>query len=241
MLSSSLGIFSNGSSRVFTECFVPRDAAHGRRACQPRRELQDKGCSRSAASVSLRRGGGGGVTFSACASATPPVRSRPRTRRPAPFPTCMRRCRRLHVAPPPPLLPSRAFRLRASQGPLGGEVPAPKRGDAGGRRRWRGAHVPVEPWRDTHHAHLCDEGRISILLHAVEYSVPNMNGECNAPRQSCTRERGNNVSRPGAASCVSHSRSSALCARIGPLPRPQSSIFLEIGVASAVHIGYRHS
>jgi hypothetical protein len=68
-----------------------------------RRELQDKGCSWSAASVSLRRGGGGGVTFSACASATPPVRSRPRTRRPAPPPTCMRRCRRLHVAPPTPL------------------------------------------------------------------------------------------------------------------------------------------
>lgn len=58
----------------------------------------------------------------------------------------------------------------------------------------------------------------SYYMRWNEYSVPNMNGECNAPRQSCTRERGNNVSRPGAASCVSHSRSSALCARIGPLP-----------------------
>ena len=219
---------------------MPRDAAHGRRACQPRRELQDKGCSRSAALVSLRRGGGGGVTFSACASATPPVRSRPRTRRPAPPPTCMRRCRRLHVAPPHPSYPRARSDCVHRRVHWGGEVPAPKRGDAGGRRRWRGAHVPVEPWRDTHHAHLCDEGRVSILLHAVEYSVPNMNGECNAPRQSCTRERGNNVSRPGAASCVSHSRSSALRARIGPLPRPQSSIFLEIGVASAVHIAIRY-
>lgn len=196
---------------------MPRDAAHGRRACQPRRELQDKGCSRSAASVSLRRGE---------AAASPSPRARVRRHRcaaararavpPPPPPTCMRRCRRLHVAPPHPSYPRARSDCVHRRVHWGGEVPAPKRGDAGGRRRWRGAHVPVEPWRDTHHAHLCDEGRISILLHAVEYSVPNMNGECNAPRQSCTRERGNNVSRPGAASCVSHSRSSALCARIGP-------------------------
>ena len=99
--------------------------------------------------------------------------------------------------PPPPLLPSRAFRLRASQGPLGGEVPAPKRGDAGGRRRRRGAHVPAESWGVTHHAHLCDEEGAYQSYYMVEYSVPNMNGESNVPRQSCTRERGNNVSRPG--------------------------------------------
>ena len=189
---------------------MPRDAAHGRRACQPP----------GAAGQGVLEVGRLGQRRGAAASPSPraqvraPVRSRPNTRRPAPPPTCMRRCRSLHVAPPS-LLPSRAFRLRASQGPLGGEVPAPKRGDAVGRRRRRGAHVPAEPWCVTHHAHLCDEGRVSILLHAVEYSVPNMNGECNVPRQSYVHVNGNGgtlrLASRGGVGCVASCRERFVC------------------------------
>ena len=92
--------------------------AHGRHACQPRRELQDKGCSRSAASVSLRRGGRWRhllrVRECDATGAQPPAHapSRAPSHVHASVPTPARR-------PLLPLLPSGAFRLRASQGPLG--------------------------------------------------------------------------------------------------------------------------
>ena len=153
-----------------------------------RRELQDKGCSRSAASGSVGGRRRHLLRVRKCGHRCEAARARAPSRAPshvhASVPQPARR-------PPIPLTLARVP-IACIAGSTGGGGACTK---TRRRRRRRGAHVPVEPWRVTPHAHLCDEGRVSILLHAVEYSVPNMNGECNVPSQSCTRENGGTLRR----------------------------------------------